>query len=256
MRLAPAEGKPRRVSLMVTCLCDLFFDDVAAATVEVLEYLGCDVAFPDDQTCCGQPAYNAGDWGAARRVARHTAAVFAGDRPVVIPSGSCAKMVSHGTSILFEKDADQGASDLAGRAFELCDFIVNHLGVTSWPGRFDGVVAFHRSCHSRGTAYGEAARILLSSIAGLRLLEVGDGEQCCGFGGTFSVAFPGISREMGSLKLDALVAGKPDLLVSADMGCLMHLSGLALKQGTAPATMHVAQLLREALRGETKAVRP
>lgn len=239
----------RSVKLMVTCLCDVFFDDAAAATVEVLEHLGCTVEVPEDQTCCAQPAFNAGDWGAARRVARHTAAVFAGEHSVVVPSGSCAKMVSHGTAMLFEGEETPLALPLAPRTWELCDFIVNGLGVTRWPGRLDANLAWHRSCHSRGTAYGDAALTLLRSIAGLRLVEFGEAEQCCGFGGTFAVSFPGISRAMGTLKLDAVASMKPDGLVSGDAGCLMHLDGLARKEGRSLPAFHVAQVLRDALRG-------
>src|SRR5215471_398496 len=119
---------------MATCLCDAFFDDVARATVEILEHLGCVVGFPEDQTCCAQPAFNAGDWPAARRVARHGLGVFAGEDPVVVPSGSCARMVSHGAPLLFEGEADRGAVQaLAARTWELADFIVRGLGVARWP---------------------------------------------------------------------------------------------------------------------------
>jgi L-lactate dehydrogenase complex protein LldE len=249
MRPIEAPASPLRVQLMATCLCDAFFDDVAVATVEVLEHLGCAIALPRDQTCCGQPAFNAGDWGAARRVARHAALVFSGEQPVVIPSGSCAKMVSHGTAILFESEADRPPRDLADRAWELCDFIVHGLGVTGWPGRLDARVALHRSCHSRGTRSAEAALALLASIEGLSLVEFGEAEQCCGFGGTFSVAFPNVAGSIGALKLDAMLAAKPDIMASADMGCLMHLDGLARKQGRGLRTLHVAQVLRDALRG-------
>jgi len=122
----------RNVRLMVTCLCDAFFDDVARATVEVLEHLGCTVDVPADQTCCGQPAFNAGDWAAARAVARHALKVFAGEGPVVVPSGSCARMASHGALMLFEREADRDvAAGLAERSFELADFIVRELSVTS-----------------------------------------------------------------------------------------------------------------------------
>jgi L-lactate dehydrogenase complex protein LldE len=237
--------------LMATCLCDLFFDDVAAATVEVLEHLGCRVVVPEDQTCCGQPAFNGGDWPAARRVARHTASVFAGELPIVIPSGSCARMVGHGSALLFERDADRAdqaaQAATAGRAWELCDFVVRSLGVRRWGGKLDAKVAFHRSCHSRGTGYGDAAITLLGSIEGLHLVEVGEQEQCCGFGGTFSVSFPGISNAIGSAKLDAVFGAGPDLLVSADMGCLMHLEGLARKAGRPLRVRHVAQVLRDSL---------
>jgi L-lactate dehydrogenase complex protein LldE len=237
-----------RVKLMASCLCDAFFDDVAVATVEVLEHLGCQVDFPEAQTCCGQPAFNSGDWEAARPVSRHTLRVFQGHEPVVVPSGSCARMLSHGALLLFEGESDRGAArDLAGRSFELADFIVRRLGVTRWPGRLPLRLAFHRSCHSRGTSYAESARTLLHSIAGLELLELGEEEQCCGFGGTFSVTFPGISQGMGSLKLSHVTATQPDALVSADMGCLLHLGGLAEKQGAPLRTLHIAQVLRDAL---------
>jgi L-lactate dehydrogenase complex protein LldE len=238
---------------MATCLCDVYYDDVAIAAFEVLEHLGCAIDVPEEQTCCGQPAFNAGDWPAARRVARHTARAFDGEAAVVIPSGSCARMVTHGAGILFESEPDAPASALAARGWELCDFIVNGLGVSRWPGRFPATVAFHRSCHSRGTSYGDAALTLLGSIDGLRLVEVAEPEQCCGFGGTFSVSFPVISRELGSLKLAALSANAPDVVVSGDMGCLMHLTGLARRQGREVRAMHVAQVLRDALRADTTA---
>jgi L-lactate dehydrogenase complex protein LldE len=240
--------RPTRVLFMATCLCDAFLDDAARATVEVLEHLGCEVVFPEDQTCCGQPAFNAGDWTAARRVARHGLRVFSDDLPVVIPSGSCARMVSHGAHLLFEGEPDhQAAQGLGQRSWELADFIVRGLGVTSWPGRLRARLAFHRSCHSRGTAYAEGALTLLRSIDGVELVEIGEAEQCCGFGGTFSVAFPHISRAVGDLKLDHVLALQPDALVSADGGCLLHLAGLAEKQGRPLRTLHLAQALRDAL---------
>jgi L-lactate dehydrogenase complex protein LldE len=239
----------RRVQLLATCLCDAFFDDVARATVEVLEHLGCEVVFPEDQTCCGQPAFNSGDWPAARRVARHCLTVFGGDEPVVVPSGSCARMVSHGALLLFEGQGDRPAAEaLAARTWELGDFVVRALGVTRWPGKLEARLAFHRSCHSRGTSYGDSALALLRSIAGVEVVEVGEREQCCGFGGTFSVGFPHISRAMGDLKIDHVLAAAPDALVSADASCLMHIGGLAEKEGRPLRALHLAQVLRDALR--------
>jgi len=239
----------RRVQLMATCLCDAFHDDVAKATVEVLEHLGCDVVFPEGQTCCGQPAFNGGDWAASRRVVRHTARTFCGEDPIVVPSGSCAAMLFHGAALEFEHEPDLGEIESLGRrAWELGDFIVNGLGVRSWPGRFNSSVALHRSCHTRGTASSEAVALLLESISGLRLVAFGEAEQCCGFGGTFSVGFPHISAAMGDLKLDHLRAAKPDVLVSGDTSCLMHLSGLAAREGIRVRTMHFAQVLRDALK--------
>jgi L-lactate dehydrogenase complex protein LldE len=248
MRPSSVDASARRLRLMTTCLCDLFYDDVARATVEVLEHFGCTVEVPEEQTCCGQPAFNAGDWDAARRDARHTLNVFSGDGAVVTPSGSCARMLSHGAGLLFEHQPDRdGVLSLGERSFELADFLVQKLGITAIGGRLERRVAFHRSCHGRGTSYAESALTLLGSIEGLSLVEVGEGEQCCGFGGTFTVTFPHVSKSMGELKLEHLRASEPDFVVSADMGCLMHLGGLAKKSGRPLAARHVAQIFRDAL---------
>lgn len=234
---------------MATCLCDAFFDEAARATVEVLEYLGCEVVFRPDQTCCGQPAFNGGDWEASRKVVRHAVRVFAGGDPVVVPSGSCAAMLRHGALLEFEHEPDLPAvRDLASRTWELADYIVNGLGVASWPGHYEARVAFHRSCHTRGTASGDAAVALLRSIRGLELLPFGEAEQCCGFGGTFSVTFPNTSEAMGLLKLGHVAAVEPDFLASLDLGCLMHLDGLARRNRRTMRPRHVAQILRDSLR--------
>jgi len=248
---APSATRPagKRVQMLATCLCDAFFDDAARATVEVLEYLGCAVEFPESQTCCGQPAFNAGDWPASRRVVRHTVKVFAGDVPVIVPSASCAAMLVHGAPLEFEKEADHGdVEKLGGRTWELADFIVNGLGVKTWPGKFSAKIAFHTSCHSRGTKSGESTLALLRSIAGVEVVTFGEGEQCCGFGGTFSVAFPYISTGMGNLKLEHMRASNPDILVSGDSSCMMHLAGMAEKEGHPIRTLHFAQILRDALK--------
>jgi len=239
----------RKVLLMATCLCDAFYDDVACATVEILERLGVEVLFPEDQTCCGQPAFNSGDWKASRQVARHAAKVFAGDLPVIVPSGSCAAMHFHGHKLQFEECPEPAVDSLANRTWELIDFIVNGLGITAWEGAFDAPtrLAFHRSCHTRGTDTGEAVTTLLSSIRHAEVVPFGQQDQCCGFGGTFSVTFPHISGRMGSLKLDHILDQQPDLLVSADMSCLMHLTGLARVQGRPVPHRHVVQVLRDTL---------
>ncbi|MBI2496447.1 MAG: (Fe-S)-binding protein [Opitutae bacterium] len=206
-------GADKRVQLMATCICDAFYADVARATVEVLEYLGCRVEFPEGQTCCGQPAFNGGDWPASRKVVRHTV-----------------------------------VRQLAHRTWELADFIVNGLGVKTWPGKFDATIALHRACHTRGTKTCDAAIALLGSIPGIKVVPVGEVEQCCGFGGTFSVSFPNVSANMGELKLEHIRAAKPDLLVSPDMSCMMHLGGLAEKEGKPIKIGHVAQVLRDSLK--------
>jgi L-lactate dehydrogenase complex protein LldE len=239
----------KKVQLMATCLCDAFYDDVAVATVEVLEYLGLTVEFPEGQTCCGQPAFNAGDWPASRRVARHLVRTFKSELPVVVPSSSCAAMVFHGARLAFEHEPDlPDVEQLARRTWELADFIVHGLGVKSWPGTFDAAIAFHRSCHTRGSDSAEAAAMLMRSIAGVSLVEFEEAEQCCGFGGTFSVSFPQISEAMGRLKLQHLRAARPQIVVGVDTSCLMHLGGLAENEGHPIKHLHVAQVLRDALK--------
>jgi len=239
----------KRVLLMGTCLCDAFYDDVARATVEILEHLGISVEFPEAQTCCGQPAFNSGDWDASRKVAKHAAKVFAGELPVIVPSGACAAMNRHGNLLQFEEYPDPAINSLAGRTWELIDFIFNGLGIKTWPGKFDHPtrIAFHRSCHSRGTKTGMAVRALLTSIENAELIPFGQPEQCCGFGGTFAVTFPHISGQMGTLKLDHVLDTKPDLLADIEMSCLMHLSGLATTQGRPVPHKHVIQILRDTL---------
>jgi len=234
---------------MATCLCDAYYDDVAQATVEILEHLGVTVEFPSGQTCCGQPAFNGGDWPASRRVVRHTVQVFEGELPVIVPSGSCAAMMYHGAPMEFEKEPDAAAvTALGDRTWELCDFIVNGLGITTWPGKLDARIALHRSCHLRGSQSGDCAERLLASIPGITILPFGEGEQCCGFGGTFCVTFPNISKGMGDLKLEHIRAVSPDLVASLDMSCLMHFGGLAAKEGNPIVARHVVQLLRDALK--------
>ena len=230
--------------MMMTCLCDAFYADVTKATMQVLEQVGCRVTVPEAQTCCGQPPFNGGDFETSRKVARHTAKVFAGEQPIIVPSGSCAAMHLHGNFLQFESEKDwDPVKSLANRTWELFDFLVHGLGITTWPGKFEGKVAIHHSCHTRGTRSGDAMRTLLGSIQGVELVEFGQGEQCCGFGGTFSVSFPNISAGMGRLKLEHVEEAKPDVLVSGDMSCLMHLNGLAERQGRTLPHQHAVELL-------------
>ncbi|MBU6299931.1 MAG: (Fe-S)-binding protein [Verrucomicrobia bacterium] len=245
---APPKPVSRQVLFMATCLCDAFFPEAAQAAVQVLEHAGCEVLFPPDQTCCGQPAFNSGDFPASRRVARHTETVFAGELPVIVPSGSCAAMHLHGHALQFEGEPDSAKfGDLGRRTWELCDFLVNGLGLDSWPGSFPHRIALHDSCHTRGSGTRSALRTLLGSINGLTLLPFAQQDQCCGFGGTFCVSFPHVSGSMGTLKLDHVLEEHPDFMTSADLSCLMHLAGLAERQNRPVKVLHIAQILLGAL---------
>lgn len=233
---------------MATCLCDAFYVNAAKAAYEVLEHVGCEVDFPEGQTCCGQPAHNAGDWKAARKVVCHTMDQFAGERPIIVPSGSCSAMMRHGALLCMEGEARHSdAKETASRTWELCEYLVEGLNIRSWPGRFEKKVALHRSCHTRGTKSFESAVTLLSSIEGLELVEVGERDQCCGFGGTFSVSFPNVSRNMGQLKIDHLIAQMPDCVAALDMACMMHFGGMMDRQKIQTPRLHVAEILAQAL---------
>ncbi|MCG8526890.1 MAG: (Fe-S)-binding protein [Opitutales bacterium] len=245
---APKPKPSKEVDLMITCLCDTFYDQVAASTVKVLEHVGCTVQVPEAQTCCGQPAFNAGDWKAARKVIQHTLKAFSSERTVVIPSGSCNHMVQHGYPLAFEESDDlEDVISFAKRCWELADYLVNGLGVKKWPGKFDGKISLHRSCHTRGSDSYASAVQLLSSIEGLELLEFDESEQCCGFGGTFSVAYPNTSTSMGKLKIEKLTAVKPNYIGATDMACMLHMGGIASKEETPFKVMHIAQILDQAL---------
>lgn len=250
----PVRGTP--VHLMVTCLCDAFYANAAMAAVDVLEHLGWPVVFEETQTCCSQPAFNTGDFDSALKVARHTIAVFAKAQAVVVPSGSCAAMIRWGFPQLFRGQPDAAAAHhLAERTWEFAEFVTQVGGIAQWPGRYERRVALHRSCHLRELTTGDAPERLLRSIAGVTLGQLKTGEQCCGFGGTFSVAFPWTSNEMGTHKLADFAQSGADEIVSTDMGCVLHLGGLQRQQGTTIAggslpIKHLAEVLAAALKTE------
>ncbi len=242
-------AQPTRVALLLTCLCDAFEDGVARAAVEVLEHAGCEVAFPADQTCCGQPAYTAGDLAAARAVVRHALATFGEDVPVVAPAASCVAFLRHAPALFDEGSAERAAAAaLAARVHELCEFVAQRTG-GAWPGRLRARVAVHRPCHARGGGTWQAVERLVGSIDGVTLVPVAESEACCGFGGVFSVTHPHLSRTLGVLRTEDLVGGAPDVVVSPDLSCLLHLRGLAARAGRPLAARHVAELLRDSLAG-------
>jgi len=239
---------------MLTCLCDAFYGEVGIAAVRVLEHAGCTVEFDQrSQTCCGQPPFNAGDWTAAREIAGRTRLLFSGETPVVTPSGSCAAMIRHGYTMLFPNSE-------ATSCFELCEFLVDVLGVTKWPlgGSYSlpgRKIALHRACHHRSlacapataSAHPNAQELLLSSMLGVELQTFADPEQCCGFGGAFAATHGKISSEIGLEKLRKVAASGAELLVSGDMGCLMHLNGLIERERLDLRTAHIAEVLAEPL---------
>ncbi len=240
-----SDTKPR-VALFVTCLVDLYRPSVGFAAIRLLEQAGCTVEVPPTQTCCGQPAFNAGDRATARDLARAVVDAFAGYDHVVVPSGSCAGMIAHHLPTLFEDDPQYRAraEDLAGRTHELVSFLRDVLGVQDTGARFEGTVTYHDSCSGlRELGIKAQPRALLGSVAGLTLAEMADPEICCGFGGTFCVKYPDISTRMVTDKCADIAATGATTLLAGDMGCLLNMAGRLKREGSAVQVRHVAEVL-------------
>lgn len=235
-----------RVGLFVTCLVDLFRPSVGFAAVRLLEWAGCEVIVPRGQTCCGQPAYNSGDRKTALDLALQTITAFEGCDYIVTPSGSCAGMLKMHYPALLETDpaAREHAKDFSSRVHELTSFLVRVRGMKNAPGSYEGAVTYHDSCSGlRELGIKDEPRILLSSIAGLELVEMAESETCCGFGGTFAVKYPDISNAMVERKTANIAAAGPPLLLAGDMGCLMNIAGKLSRQGSPIYCRHVAEVL-------------
>ncbi len=239
---------PTRVALFVTCLVDLLYPEVGESTVALLRDAGVDVDFPESQTCCGQPPYNSGFHEEAQRMARTLLDAFDGAEAVVSPSGSCTAMVRSFYPHLFHGTPDeQRANALAGKTYELSEYLVDVLGVGRIEGSFDARVTYHDSCHGlRELGLTGQGRRLLSGIEGLELIEMARPEACCGFGGTFSVRLPEMATAMADDKLDQAAATEATVMVAGDSGCLMHLAGRLSRLGRQMRPMHLAVLLAEA----------
>ena len=230
---------------MVTCLGDALFPDVGVATVQLLRRLGVEVDFPESQTCCGQPHFNSGYHDLARPLARHTIQAFAGDRRVVTPSGSCAAMIKLEYPDLLAGDLvwHGRAEDLARRTHELSDFLVNVLGVEDVGAHFEAKATYHMACHLRGLGIKTEPERLLRKVRGLELLPLEHADECCGFGGSFSVRFPAISGAMVRDKAAAIERTGANIVIATDAGCLMNMGGFLHRQGRRVRTMHLAEVL-------------
>ena len=230
---------------MVTCLGDVVRPGVGRATVELLRRLGHEVDFPAAQTCCGQPLFNSGFADLAREQARHTIRAFATDHAVVVPSGSCAAMVKLEFPHLFEGDADWHARalELASRTYELCDFLVNRLQLLDVGARYDGRVTYHFACHLRGLGLVTEAERLIQHVAGVTYVPLPRDDQCCGFGGSFSVRYANVSTAMVSAKMRCILATEADTVVSTDAGCLMNIGGRLHREQLPVKVLHMAELL-------------
>lgn len=225
--------KPSDVYLFATCLVDQFAPEAGLDTVRLLEREGIKVHFPEQQTCCGQPAYNSGYPDEARAVARQQLNLFPQPWPVVVPSGSCAAMMRIHYPKLFADEPSLLAKtqELAERIFELTEFLVHVVDFRQQDMGTPCTVALHTSCHARREMGShETSAALLSSLSQLNVVEQARAEECCGFGGTFAIRYPEISEAIVSDKVDSLRATGAELVVSADCGCLFNILGRAAKQ--------------------------
>lgn len=234
-----------KVQLFVPCFVDQLYPSVAFNMVKVLRKVGCDVSYNTNQTCCGQPAFNAGFQEDAKDVCKKFLQDFADDAVVVAPSASCIGFVKNYYPQLFANSMYSGQADaLSKRVFEFSDFLVNQLQVTDVGASFEGVVTYHDSCAGlREVGIKQEPRTLLANVRGLTLTEMNDVETCCGFGGSFAVKFDAISGAMADQKVTNAAATNAQYMVSTDMSCLMHIDGVAKKKGIDLQVLHLADVL-------------
>ncbi|CAG0951089.1 MAG: (Fe-S)-binding protein [Rhizobiaceae bacterium] len=239
-------GSRPRIGLFVTCLVDLFRPTVGFAAVKLIEDSGCTVEVPMAQTCCGQPAYNSGDRADARAIAEATIEAFESFDYVVAPSGSCAGMLKKHYPGLFKGDAawEARATAFSARVFELVSFLVDVRGVRSVDVKRKARITYHDSCSGlRELGIREQPRMLLSSVKGLKLVEMKDPDVCCGFGGTFCVKYSDISNAIVEKKTASIDAAGAETLLAGDLGCLMNMAGKLKREGSTVEARHVAEVL-------------
>jgi len=239
-------GTSMRVGFFVTCLVDLMRPSIGFAAIRLLESGGAQVYVPPTQTCCGQPAYNSGDRTDAIALARKVVDEFDGCDYLVAPSGSCSGMIRTHYQDLFVGDPAMLArvQALAGRTYELTDFLANVLKLASVPGRFDGTVTYHDSCAGlREMNVKAQPRALLAKVPGLLVKEMAEPETCCGFGGTFAIKFGEISSRLADNKCQHIATNGAGTVVLGDLGCMLNIEGRLRRRGDATRVMHVAEVL-------------
>lgn len=236
-----------KVGLFVTCVVDMMRPRIGFAALRLLEDAGCEVVVPMGQTCCGQPAFNAGDRASTRRLAAKLIGEFEALDYIVVPSGSCGGMIRKHFPTLFEGDADMSrrADALAGRTFELTDFLVSVLGVERVPGDFRGTVTYHDSCSGlRELGVKSQPRALLGLMPGVTVREMGEAEACCGFGGLFSVKYGDVSARIAERKCNDICAAAADAVVLGDLGCMLNIEGRLRRMGDERTrVLHIAEVL-------------
>lgn len=236
-----------KVSLFITCLVDQLCPEVGVATVEVLEKAGCEVTFDERQTCCGQPAFNTGYRKEARKFAERFIEIFEESDAefIVSPSGSCTAMVKHFHELFpDDKNWRERAEKLAERTHELSSFLVNVLKVETVGAKFSGKLTWHDACHAlRDLGLKNEPRKLLQNIENAEFVELKGSDECCGFGGTFSVKYSEISNAILDKKIEKIEASGADYVVACDASCLMQIGGKLSRNGSKIQPKHIAEIL-------------
>jgi Fe-S oxidoreductase len=237
-----------KVALFVTCLNDTMFPQTGQAVVRLLRRLGVDVDFPRAQTCCGQMHVNSGYVPEAVPIVRTFLDAFSGYDAVVAPSGSCAASVRHQHQVVAQRSGDpamvRGVEAISPRVYELSEFLVDVLGVVDVGAYFPHKVTLHPTCHSRRLlGVGDRPERLLRAVRGITMVDLPEADECCGFGGTFSLKNPDVSVAMGSDKARHVRESGAEVLVTGDNSCLMHIGGLLTRQRAGIRTMHLAEIL-------------
>ena len=234
-----------KIELFIPCFVDQLYPKTAFNTVKLLEKAGCEVSYNAKQTCCGQPAYNAGYWEEAKEIGNKFLNDFSSADYIVAPSASCVGMVKNGYNDLFTNTmVHNTCRTIQGTIFELSDFLVNVLKRDYFGAELEGKAVYHDSCSGlRECKIKEEPRQLLSKVHGLEMVEMIDTDMCCGFGGTFAVKFDAISSAMAEQKVNNALAMEAEYIISTDLSCLMHLDGYIEKNGIPLKTMHLADVL-------------
>ncbi len=233
------------VQIFIPCFVDQLYPETAFNMIKILEKFGCNIQYNTQQTCCGQPAFNAGFWEDAKPVCSKFISEFKNAQYVVAPSASCIGFVRNYYPKLFENSSlHNDLKKLSAKTFEFTEFLLKVLNVKDTGATFKEVITYHDSCAAlRECKIKQGPRILLENVKGLTLHELADNETCCGFGGTFAVKFNGISVNMGEQKVENAIATGAKYIVSTDLSCLMHLQGYIDKKGYSIKTMHIADVL-------------
>ena len=234
-----------KVQLFIPCFVDQLYPQTAFNMIRVLEKAGCQVQYNPSQTCCGQPAFNAGFWDDAREVCSKFLRDFDPRIPIVAPSASCVGFVKNYYTKLFDNSSVHNeVKAVSQHIFELSDFLVNRIGFTDFNASLPGTATYHDSCAGlRECGIKQEPRLLLSKVSGLEIKELQDVETCCGFGGTFAVKFEPVSVAMAEQKVEHALETGADFLISTDLSCLMHLQGYIDNKQHPIKTMHLADVL-------------